>query len=474
MQIPENILEVKIAGEHFGFDGDAIQQILRVPHITPVPLSTPSLKGVVSLGGQIVTVIDMGVVLGYKPIDTSKEESRILTLSVDGSAYALLVESAEDMGHIERENYESVEKNNDMIAGFYKQQNRICQVIDTEAVCHSIALQSYTPIEVEEMNSLEETMKEHSSSNTTMERFLFFRLGEESFALPLYLTREIIFVPDNFTPLSETKEEVIGIITLRDELITTLSLPKVFGYSETLTEPQQRLLIVFHEGKSLALLVDEVEDVKDIPLDDLEQAHMNQKGSKIEALYKTQSSITSVIDSFYIRDMILQYHIQDEKENNFTKNEKEGEEMVEVVVFGIDKEEYALDIENVQEIIKYCEVTPIPEAPQFVEGMINLRGAVIPIISLPDRLGFTKNVTEESKILVSIIEDEKVGLFVDEVKEILSVENRFISRSKSEDSLFSEILNLENGKRVILKLRNSNIIDSQTLDKIRTEEEALV
>ncbi len=473
MKIPENILEVKVAGEYFGFDGDTIQQILRVPNITPVPLSTPSLRGVVSLGGRIVTIIDMGIVLGYDSIDISNDKCRILTLGVDGSDYALLVESAEDMGTVETQNYESMEKNDDMIAGFYKQKNRICQVIDIYAVCSGVSLQSYTPLEIEDISQNEEAIKDQSQQSS-LERFLFFRLGEESYALALDLTREIIFVPENFTPVSEATKEVIGMITIRNELITALSLNEVFGYQKSDQDICQRLLIVSYDGKSLALLVDEVEDVRDISINDLEQLPSSQLDSKIDSLYKSDSRVSSIVCNMYIKNLILHHYIQEEKNSCETISYEQGDNMVEVVVFGIGNEEYALDIENVQEIIKYCEVTPIPEAPQFVEGMINLRGSVIPIISLPDRLGFCKNVTEESKILVSIVEGEKVGLFVDEVKEILSVEDRFISKSKAEDSLFSEILNLQNGQRVILKLRNSSIIDAKTLEQIQIEEEAFV
>ncbi len=473
MKIPENILEVKIADEYFGFDGDAIEQILRIPNITPVPLSTSSLRGVVSLSGKIVTVIDTAVVLGYDPIDISNDKCRILTLNIDGSDYALLVDSAEDMGGVESENYESMDKNDSMIAGFYKQRSRICQVVDISSVCESVSLQSFTPVEIEDI-SYDEELIEKSSKNDYLERFLFFRLGEESYALALDLTREIIFTPDSFTPISETEKEVLGMITLRNELITSLNLNEIFGYPTPSRNDKQRLLIVSYDSKSTALLVDEVEDVKDISSNDLEQFPSDQLDSKIESLYKSNNRVTSVINGMYIKNLILHHYIQEEKKSDETIKLKEGEEMAEVVVFGVGDEEYALDIENVQEIIKYCEVTPIPEAPQFVEGMINLRGSVIPIISLPDRLGFCKNITQDSKILVSIIDGEKVGLFVDEVKEILSVEDRFISKSKAEDSLFSEILNLQEGQRVILKLRNSSIIDAKTLERIRIEEEALV
>lgn len=141
--------------------------------------------------------------------------------------------------------------------------------------------------------------------------------------------------------------------------------------------------------------------------------------------------------------------------------------MSEIAAFKIKDEEFALDIQDVQEIIKYTQVTPIPEAPEFVDGLINLRGAVIPIISLPNRLGFEKEITSKSKILICDLKGEKIGLFVDDVNEIMFINEQDINQSNSEDSLFSEVIILDEGKRIILKLRITELLDDKTLDDIK-------
>ncbi len=473
MRIPENILEVKVAGEYFGFDGDTIQQILRVPSITPIPLSGSIIRGVVSLGGRIITVIDLGIVLGYSPVDANSQESRILTFSNRHDDYALLVESTEDMGAVDSENYEIIDNNEELISGFYRHNDHICQIIDIKKICEDISLESFTPLTLE--NAKDETIIDEKDRETSsIDRYLFVKLDKEQYALHLDITREILFVPESFTPVTDAKDEVIGMFTLRDKLFTAVDLSKVFGFCQRPADVQHRLVIVANEGRSIALLVDEVIDVRDIDSRDLEKMQDHPRDTKIEALYKSETTVVSFIDNMFIKNLIHAHFVQEQQHKLESENNEKGEEMVEVVVFGIDKEEYALDIDSVQEIIKYCEITPIPEAPEFVEGMINLRGSVIPILSLPDRLGFSKQVTQESKILVTIIGDEKIGLFVDEVKEILCVDDRYISKSKSENSLFSEILNLNDAKRIILKLRESSIIDPETLGQIQLEEDALV
>jgi len=94
----------------------------------------------------------------------------------------------------------------------------------------------------------------------------------------------------------------------------------------------------------------------------------------------------------------------------------------QVVVFTIDDEYYAVDIAVVESIIKMQEITAIPNAPVYVEGVINLRGSVLPIIDLRTRLEIP-NVPpdKETRIVVIEINDDLVGCVVDAVTEVLRI-----------------------------------------------------
>ncbi len=93
------------------------------------------------------------------------------------------------------------------------------------------------------------------------------------------------------------------------------------------------------------------------------------------------------------------------------------------VVFKLDKEEYGLDIMKVNGIEKYQEVVKIPNSPDYIEGMINLRGEVLPIFSLRKKFALEgKDTDEETKIIVAYTKDIKVGFVVDSVQEILQIQ----------------------------------------------------
>ncbi len=89
------------------------------------------------------------------------------------------------------------------------------------------------------------------------------------------------------------------------------------------------------------------------------------------------------------------------------------------VLFRLGTEEYGLPIERVQSIIRYEEPTPVPHAPAIVEGVINLRGQVIPVIDLSQRLlGQPHSVSSSSRIVVAEGDSGMVGLTVDSAHEV--------------------------------------------------------
>jgi len=94
----------------------------------------------------------------------------------------------------------------------------------------------------------------------------------------------------------------------------------------------------------------------------------------------------------------------------------------QLVSFRLAKEEYAVNIMQVQEIILMGEITNVPQVPEYVEGVINLRGNVIPIVDLRKRFGLVvSDETEETRIIVVNVGDRTVGIIVDAVNEVLRI-----------------------------------------------------
>lgn len=102
------------------------------------------------------------------------------------------------------------------------------------------------------------------------------------------------------------------------------------------------------------------------------------------------------------------------------KKEADSKEILQLVTFRLGNEEYSMDILKVQEIIRHMALTKVPRAPDFVDGVINLRGRVIPVLDLRKRFGMAADErTHETRIIVVDVDGKTVGLKVDAVSEVL-------------------------------------------------------
>jgi purine-binding chemotaxis protein CheW len=103
-------------------------------------------------------------------------------------------------------------------------------------------------------------------------------------------------------------------------------------------------------------------------------------------------------------------------ENNNTSNE------LQMVVFDLASEYYGVDISDVREIIRMQNITRVPGTPEYMEGVLNLRGKIAPVVDLRKRLNLKVNEqTKESRIVVIDIENKDVGVIVDGVTEVLRI-----------------------------------------------------
>ena len=112
------------------------------------------------------------------------------------------------------------------------------------------------------------------------------------------------------------------------------------------------------------------------------------------------------------------------------KKDKAFDELIQLVSFKLGQEEFGIDILKVQEINRMVKITKVPQAPHYCEGIINLRGKVIPVINL--RVKFDLNPVDwdrSTRILVCDVDGHMVGMIVDSVEEV-----RKISRSTIEQA----------------------------------------
>ncbi|MGL5332562.1 MAG: chemotaxis protein CheW, partial [Aeromonas veronii] len=107
------------------------------------------------------------------------------------------------------------------------------------------------------------------------------------------------------------------------------------------------------------------------------------------------------------------------EKRNIAQNLAE-DEVLQWVTFQLENETYGINVMQVQEVLRYTEIAPVPGAPEYVLGIINLRGNVVTVIDTRSRFGLPSgDVSENSRIVIIEAEKQVIGIMVDSVAEVV-------------------------------------------------------
>lgn len=123
---------------------------------------------------------------------------------------------------------------------------------------------------------------------------------------------------------------------------------------------------------------------------------------------------------------------------------------MQIVVFTLGKEKFALETRLVDGIEKMLSITRVPTAPYYIKGLANLRGNIISIIDLKAYLSMEKSQKEENVIILEAGE-ERIGLMVDEVNEVVEITNDMIERVSDSTGFTKGVVNFDNGIVTLLE-----------------------
>lgn len=150
-------------------------------------------------------------------------------------------------------------------------------------------------------------------------------------------------------------------------------------------------------------------------------------------------------------------------------------ELLQLVSFKVGREEFGVDILKVQEINRMMKITKVPNAPDFVEGVVNLRGRIIPVIDLRKRLSIEdKSHDSKTRIIVVDIIGNIIGFIVDEVNEVLRISKDIIENppelvSQADSDFITSVAKLED--RIIILLDLDNLLkkdEKEVLEEINS------
>ena len=130
----DEILIIKNGSENYGISTSDINQISRVPMLMQLPLRPAGVRGLCAISGNIVSMVDMNLLLDMNEVDYESEKSRIVSLNNEFSSNALLVSEVYNTVVIDEKNVEYIDKENDPVIAIYKYNKSLIQIISLETL----------------------------------------------------------------------------------------------------------------------------------------------------------------------------------------------------------------------------------------------------------------------------------------------------------------------------------------------------
>ncbi|MCO5381876.1 MAG: chemotaxis protein CheW [Methanosarcina barkeri] len=157
-------------------------------------------------------------------------------------------------------------------------------------------------------------------------------------------------------------------------------------------------------------------------------------------------------------------------EETLKENSKFSQENLHLVAFELSGEEFGVDIMQVSEVIPVPRITRIPQAPECIKGLINLRGKILVVIDLNKRLGFSSKETDNlSRIIIVEIRDIVIGMLVNSVKEVIRLPLSSIEPTPEmiKSKINAEYLNGvgKTGNRLLILLNLARVLGEEEIEE---------
>ena len=466
--------------DEFGADIMDVKEIIRVPDITKIPNAPGYIEGACNLRGNVLPIIDGRTRFNLER-KTKDENSRVLVIDVDGKATGVVVDKVSEVMRVSTSDIEEqpqIVKNvdSDYLNGVVKLENgkRLVMLVDVVRVLNINSTMKDRKNKHDKSSQKNSTVVNSTCAESIdEEQLVSFLLDKEEYAIGIMMVKEIIRVPQ-IVKVPNCEAYIEGIVSIRNNLLPIINLRTYFGMEHMDINDHTRILVVDMGSFTAGIMVDKISEVLRVPTNIIQPPpkFSTQSGEQLKGVAKLNNGKRMIL-MLEPSKLISDDEINAISGNNGTHEDGADERSIsrqmldeeQLVTFKIDMEEYGVKIANVQEINRMTEITKIPRAPYYIEGIVNLRGNVIPALDLRRLFKLSeKQVTDASRIIIVDFNGKRTGIVVDSVSEVLRFEKTLIEAppdtlSSGIDSDYVEgIGKLDGGKRMILILDISKVL----------------
>lgn len=481
------------AGERFAVPMGPVQEIIRLPEVARLPMAPPALEGLANLRGRILPIIDLRRVLGV-PVPETSDATRALVIHI-GQPLGFVVDHVASVIHASEQQVESAQSlrsvvDAELLTGVIRKprdegHDDLLLVLDFNRLVQNhfrtTALRGEAAAQT--AGAPGSAVEEEPAADEV--RLVSFTVDGQEYAVDIADVQEIVQMPARITALHNVPPHVLGLMSLRRRLLPLVSLRALFGLPLVAADEHQRIVVVGRGETQIGLVTDTVKEVLGVPrnLTDSVPPLLSRSGDlgEFSAICRLEDGrrLVSVIDAEQLLGLpavrvacdAAQASGQQAAETSHedpTMHESPDTpdtQDLQMVIFRLGAEEFGVPIMSVQEIVRVPEVlTRVPQTPAFVEGVMNLRGTVLPVVDQRRRLAMEPiERNDRQRIMVYTFGGLRTGFIVDSVAEVMRIEGAQVEQApdlgEAQRLLFSRVAKIDGGRRLVMLIDPDRLLD---------------
>lgn len=506
----QQFVTFSLADERFAVPMAPVQEIIRVPEVARMPLTPAALDGLSNLRGRVLPIINLRR-LFHLAERVNDDASRALVINL-GQSLGFVVDRVSSVISVDPGDIEPVQSiqsvvQADYLTGVIKRtgpdgQRQLLLVLDFARLVQQHFTQIGTrqtsgPHHAPEFARATDTGDEHASDDL---RLVSFTVCGQEYAIDIADVQEIVQVPGTITAVPDTPAHVLGLISLRQRLLPLVSLRTLFDLAPAeLTEHHRIVVVALPGGGQIGLVTDAVKEVLSVPrsqadampgllarderLQEFSSICRLDNGRRLVSIIATdkllgmpaigealQMSRTDPAPHAHTHHTDMNVHSgTSASAASAASRTQTGDDDTQVVIFRLGAEEFGVPIMSVQEIVRVPDtLTRVPKTPRFVEGVINLRGTVLPVIDQRTRLGMPAiERNDRQRIMVYTLGGLRTGFIVDSVAEVLRIPRQQIDPapqlSDEQMRLIGRVARLDGERRLVLLIDPEQLLAAREI-----------
>jgi purine-binding chemotaxis protein CheW len=480
----DRFLTFRVDAQLYALSSDDVTEVIRVPPVARVPQSPVSLLGLGNLRGLVLPVVGLRELLG-KPAADRLSSSRAIILDV-GAPVALVVDTVASLETVSARQVETGQNEisavgDEKLLGAFStgSTKEVAKILDIKALLQlafSNRLRDKAPVRVAKAQA---QLKTDAGALKKTEMLVTFEVADQEFALPLEAVQEILPLPTTSISVSRSEAVVLGMASVRDILMPLLSLRGLLGFraadARDAANDREKVIVMKLGADQIGLVADQARSIvaADPDLMDAIPPILAARAggeSKIRSVYRGEAGrrLISVLspDQMFREDVMQRLTAGHQAHPAATTQADAGgrEELI-VLVFRLGADEFGLPIDAVVEVSQVpAQITRVPKTPKFLEGVVNLRGEVLPVVDQRRRFDMPPLEKNETRRLVVVkTERHRAGIIVDSVSDVLRTHLDHVApppelTDEKTARLVRGVINLEKVGRIVLLLDPAELL----------------